>query len=122
MRVLIVDDDIDYSLSLKEMIEEEGHEVTVTNSPTDALNLENLTPFDIMITDIIMPEMDGLGVIQYVKATHPSTKIIAISGGGYFSASDLLMMAREFGASMVLSKPFSFSTLRVQLNAFSVTE
>lgn len=116
MRMLIVDDDVDYSLSLKEMIENEGHTVTVTNSPTEALTLENLSPFDVMITDIIMPEMDGLEVIQYVKATHPSTKIIAISGGGYFCASDLLMMAREFGASMVLSKPFSFSTLKVQLN------
>ncbi len=119
MRVLIVDDDVDYSLSLKEMIEGEGHEVMVTNSPSNALNLENQTPFDVLITDIIMPEMDGLEVIQYVKATHPSTKIIAISGGGYFSASDLLLMAREFGANMVISKPFNFSTLKIQLNTLS---
>ncbi len=119
MRVLILDDDVDYSLSLKEMIEEEGHEVTVTNSPTDALNVENLNPFDVLITDIIMPEMDGLEVIQYVKATHPTTKIIAISGGGYFCASDLLLMAKEFGACMVIAKPFNFSTLKLQLNALS---
>ncbi len=119
MRVLIVDDDVDYSISLKEMIENEGHEVTVANSPNQAINLENKSPYDILITDIIMPEMDGLEVIQYIKATHPSTKIIAISGGGYLSATDLLMMAKEFGASMVMTKPFNFSTLKLQLNSLS---
>ncbi|HPV56234.1 MAG TPA: response regulator, partial [Tenuifilaceae bacterium] len=73
MRVLILDDDIDYSSSMREVIENEGHSVTVTNSAMDALNLENSSPFDLLITDIIMPEMDGLEVIQYVKNTHPET-------------------------------------------------
>jgi DNA-binding response OmpR family regulator len=117
--VLILDDDIDYSTSMKEMIEHEGHAVTITNSAMDALHLENAAPFDILITDIIMPEMDGLEVIQYVKNTHPETRIIAISGGGYFRADDLLLMAKEFGANMVLTKPFNFSLLKSQLNALT---
>lgn len=119
MRVLILDDDIDYSSSMREMIESEGHSVTVTNSAMDALNLENSSPFDLLITDIIMPEMDGLEVIQYVKNSHPETKIIAISGGGYFRADDLLLMAKEFGANMVLTKPFNYAMLKMQLNSIS---
>lgn len=115
MRILILDDDKEYIALLKEIIEHEGYDVTITNSPIDALKMHNLNPFDLIITDIIMPEMDGLEVIQYIKATHPKTRIIAISGGGYFNAKDLLVMAKELGANMVMPKPINFSILKSQL-------
>ncbi|HEX4194535.1 MAG TPA: response regulator [Stellaceae bacterium] len=61
---------------------------------------------DVVITDLIMPEMDGLETIMTIRAAAPEQPIIAISGGGRFSASDLLNMARKLGASEMLAKPF----------------
>lgn len=120
MRILILDDDKGYIAQLKEIIEQEGFNVTATDSPTNALRMQNLSPFDLIITDIIMPEMDGLEVIQYIKAIHPKTRIIAIAGDGYFSASDLLVMAKGLGASMVHPKPINFSILKSQLHSLSI--
>ena len=119
MRILILDDDKEYIALLKEIIEHDGFTVEITDSPIEALNMQNRNPFDLIITDIIMPEMDGLEVIQYIKATHPKTRIIAISGGGYFNANDLLVMAKEFGANMVIPKPINFSILKSQLHSLS---
>jgi CheY-like chemotaxis protein len=121
-KILIVDDDITYRNSLKEIIEAEGHEVTECSNGNEALIEQKKNPFDIIVTDIIMPEVDGLEIIFQVKKNYPSTKIIAITGGGVFHTMDLLLMAKELGASMVLSKPFCVSMLKIQLKSLCVLQ
>jgi len=120
-RVLIVDDDPEYNASIKEFVESEGYNVTSCTNGRDALNMQKESPFDIIITDIIMPNVDGLEIIYQIRNNYPLTRIIAISGGGIFHTMDLLLMAKELGASMVLSKPFSPHLLKVQLLAMKST-
>ena len=114
-RILVIDDDGDYTQSIKELIEADGYEVVICNNGRDALKMQGLRPIDIIVTDIIMPEVNGLEVILQVRKSHPSTKIIAISGGGLIHAMDLLLMAKQLGASIVLRKPFGYSLLKTQL-------
>jgi YesN/AraC family two-component response regulator len=61
---------------------------------------------DLVITDVLMPEKDGLEVIMEIRAKLPQVKIIAISGGGRISHTDYLVAARRLGAHRTLSKPF----------------
>jgi DNA-binding response OmpR family regulator len=110
-RLLIIDDDWELGFSLRELLIEEGFEVDVASNGKEGIRYHSADPYDLIITDIIMPEEDGLEVIMWVRATYPETKMIAISGGGYFDSRDYLLMAKELGASIVLCKPFEVNTL-----------
>lgn len=111
-RVLVIDDDPEITESLRECIEAEGYEVDVAFNGKQGLLMQRQKPYELIITDIIMPEEDGLEVIMEVKFNYPMTKVIAISGGGYVHSTDYLKMAKELGAVMVLTKPFNFASLR----------
>ena len=63
--------------------------------------------FDIIITDLVMPEKEGIETIMELSRTAPNIKIIAMSGGGRVNATDYLTIARRVGASDTLAKPFS---------------
>jgi DNA-binding NtrC family response regulator len=65
----------------------------------------------VVLTDIIMPEQDGIGVIMALRRERPGVKIIAMSGGGRIGKSDLLMIAKQLGANSVIQKPFDASEL-----------
>jgi DNA-binding response OmpR family regulator len=110
-RILIIDDDQDLTSSLMEIMLEEGYEVDIANNGREGIRKQSQNPYNLIITDIIMPEEDGLEVIMWVKKTDPNTKLIAISGGGYFDSREYLIMAKELGASVILCKPFEISTL-----------
>lgn len=88
-----------------------GHEVETAVNGDEALSLANHGNFDLMITDIIMPSKDGIEVILALRKSHPSAKIIAISGGGRLNAKDYLGIAQKLGAAATLAKPFSGSEL-----------
>ena len=62
---------------------------------------------DLVMTDIVMPEVEGLEVLMKLRKKEPPVKIIAMSGGGRVSATDYLRIARQMGAAQVLAKPFS---------------
>ncbi len=111
-RLLIIDDDQDLAQSLHDILTEEGYLVDMAGDGREGLKLQAYQPYDLIITDIVMPEEDGLEVIMWVKATNPETRIIAISGGGYFDSRDYLLMAKELGASLVLCKPFDVNSLK----------
>ena len=115
-RILIIEDDHELAFSLREVLVEEGYEVDVANDGREGISLQGQNPYNLIITDIVMPEEDGLEVIMWVKASHPETRMIAISGGGYFDSRDYLLMAKEFGASIVLCKPFETRTLKLGVN------
>ncbi|MCH8237326.1 MAG: response regulator [Proteobacteria bacterium] len=79
--------------------------------------VETTDPFDLVITDIIMPEKEGVETIVELKQLHPSLKIIAISGGGRTRNMDFLKLAKQFGADSILAKPFSEDELMEHVNA-----
>jgi CheY-like chemotaxis protein len=106
MKVLVVDDNPDMIASLKLLLEHRGHQVEGCTRAAACLPGSTQNPVDVLITDIFMPEIDGLQVIQEFRARSPETAIIAMSGGGNVVQQDFLTVARDFGADLTLRKPF----------------
>lgn len=105
-QILIIDDEPDIRIMLKKMIERAGYEVEIAENGQVGMDLFSAGSFDMVITDILMPEKEGLEIIRDMKQISPGMKIIAISGGGRISAATYLESAGIFGADMVFEKPF----------------
>jgi len=106
MRVLIIDDDEQIRVLLQQMMKWAGLEVEVAENGKIAMQLMQEDPADLVITDLIMPEQEGLETISRLKKEYEGIKIIAISGGGRIGPEAYLPAARELGADLVFSKPF----------------
>ena len=106
-RILIIDDDHHILLMIKKMLERAGFEVDLASNGNEGLELFKRMPIDLVITDIIMPEKEGLETIREMKRLRSDLKIIAMSGGGKVSSDNYLNTAKIFGASKILTKPFS---------------
>lgn len=111
LRVLVVDDNPDMRASICVALERAGFETAVAGDGQRALALQNRQPADVLITDIYMPELDGLELIQQFKARFPRTQVIAMSGGGTVARANFLHVAAEIGAQAILHKPFATETL-----------
>lgn len=110
-RILVVDDEDSLRRLLKAVLERAGHDVITANNGFEAVRLVDAEPFDLVITDLIMPEMEGIQTIGQLRRLAPDTKIIAMSGGGRGSAGDYLDLAKQLGATMSLAKPFTPDSL-----------
>jgi DNA-binding NtrC family response regulator len=110
-RILIIDDEIHILLMLKKMLERAGYEIDLASNGQEGLEVFRNDPPDLVITDIIMPEKEGLETIREMKKEQPDLKILAMSGGGKISADNYLDTARIFGASGIIEKPFNQSRL-----------
>jgi CheY-like chemotaxis protein len=110
-RILIIDDEEMIREGLKTTLELEGYQVMICTDGKEALRSIPLFQPDLVITDIIMPEADGIEVIITLRNMPRPPKIIAISGGGRISAGDHLKSARQLGAANTLTKPFSSAEL-----------
>jgi DNA-binding response OmpR family regulator len=106
MRVLIIDDDEQIRVLLEQMMHWAGFEVMVAENGKVAMQLQRENPADLVITDLIMPEQEGLETISRLKKDYGKIKIIAISGGGRIGPEAYLPAALELGADRVFSKPF----------------
>jgi len=106
MRILIIDDDEQIRVLLKQMMEWAGYEVRVAENGRIAMQMQSESPADLVITDLIMPEQEGLETISRLKKEYEGIKIIAISGGGRIGPEAYLPAALELGADKVFSKPF----------------
>jgi len=106
-RILIIDDDHHVLLMTKKMLERVGFEVDLASNGNEGLELFKRLSVDLVITDIIMPEKEGLETIREMKRLRSDLKIIAMSGGGKVSSDNYLNTAKIFGASKIISKPFS---------------
>jgi DNA-binding response OmpR family regulator len=111
MRILVVDDNNQMREMLRLILEAAGHEVLDAVNGKIALHLQMTMPADLVITDIIMPEMEGLDLIMNIRKIAPGVKIIAISGGGKVDPNLCLKIADKLGADKILLKPFSKSTI-----------
>jgi YesN/AraC family two-component response regulator len=85
----------------------------VTEAENGRLGLEQLKTgtFDLVITDIIMPEMEGVETLMTVREQYPNVKVITMSGGGRTGNIDFLSAAEKLGASAILHKPFTLGSL-----------
>ncbi len=109
--ILVIDDQKGIRDILRKVLIEEGHEVAEAGDGAAALALFRARPFDLVITDIIMPEKEGIETIATMKHEQPGIKVIAMSGGGRTRAMDFLGVARKAGADAILEKPFRKSEL-----------
>ena len=114
--ILVVDDEPMIREGLKVALEMEGHKALTACDGNEAIRIAEERKPHLIITDIIMPESDGIEVITVVKEKNPKIKILAISGGGRISAKDHLKIAKQLGASGVLAKPFSTEELISEIN------
>ena len=105
--ILVVDDDTSVLDVMSEMLRLEGHEVTVAENGRDAVGHVTAKAFDLVITDLIMPEKEGLETIADIRRASVNMPIIAISGGGRVGPNDYLETARFIGANATLAKPFA---------------
>ena len=106
-RILVIDDEPHILLMVKKMLERAGYEVDLASNGSEGLRLFNKLRPALVITDIIMPEKEGLETIREMKRISSDLKIIAMSGGGKISADNYLETAKIFGASRLIEKPFS---------------
>jgi CheY-like chemotaxis protein len=104
--ILLVDDDEQFRSMLSESLRLAGYEVTEARDGREGIELCDHVS-DLIITDLIMPEKEGLETIQEYRRKDPEVKIIAISGGSRHGSIDYLKMAKAFGARQVLAKPFA---------------
>ena len=105
-RILVIDDEKPIREMLTDILEEEGHEVTCAKDGVEGIAQYREKLHDLIITDVFMPEKSGLETILDLKDEFPQIKIIAMTGWDTKSDIDVLAMAEEWGADVVLSKPF----------------
>ncbi len=109
--VLIVEDDNELREMLKLSLNRRRITVLEATNGKEAIAHFKPSVTDLIVTDLIMPEEDGLKVIMTLRAIKPSLKVIAISGGGKAGPGSYLNMAKVLGADAVYSKPFSINDL-----------
>ncbi|MEQ8857713.1 MAG: response regulator [Pseudomonadales bacterium] len=105
--ILVIDDDASVREVIGEMLRLEGHEVTMAENGRDGIGLLHAERFDLVITDLIMPEKEGIETISEIRRTNDTIPIVAISGGGRLGPGDYLETARHIGADATLAKPFA---------------
>lgn len=110
-RILLIDDEPAVRAGLGRYLRMKGHEVEEAGDGRQALRLATTAPVDLVITDINMPEMDGIEVILALLERTPGLPIIAISGGGRMPKEVLLASAGVLGAVTTLEKPFDLGEL-----------
>ncbi len=110
--ILVVDDDASIRRSLRRILELDGHAVEEAGNGSVALEGLADRQLDLVITDIYMPEMDGIEFVIRFRDLHPDTPVIAISGGGYAPKEFVLKDASLIGATTTLSKPLTLDGVR----------
>jgi len=107
--LLVIDDDDAVLRSLQRVLERDGHEVTGVGDARTALDYLGDHPVDLVISDVFMPEMDGIEFLLEVRELQPELPILVISGGGFAPADFVLEDASHLGADAILPKPFEHS-------------
>ena len=115
-KILIIDDDDQMRAVIVAMLDRAGFEVLEAADGKQGLRLCENTAVDLVITDIIMPEMEGLEVIMGLKKKFPGMRIIAISGGARLQPQDYLHLAATLGADRTFTKPFERQELLMAVN------
>jgi len=111
-RILLIEDNLSYRYALSEALLSFGHTVTEAVNGKEALKLLPTADPELIITDIVMPEFDGIELLVALRTRRAPVKVIAMSAGGMRPATEYLNLAKVLGAAKVLQKPFDLLTLK----------
>ncbi|MBD3648151.1 MAG: response regulator [Pseudomonadales bacterium] len=112
--ILVIDDEPQARKFIATVLEGEGFNVSTASNGKEALDLIRHERFDLVVTDLYMPETDGMETIMELRKIHPDVKIIAVSGGGM--PGDVLSFATSLGAEKALAKPFTVNQVISAVN------
>ncbi len=116
--ILVIDDEASVRALVRQVLEEEGYQVDEATDGEEGLAHLHATSVDMVITDIFMPNREGIETIRVLRQEYPHVKIIAISGGGKQSRMEPpLVEASVFGAHFTLAKPFTPQELLAAVKA-----
>jgi CheY-like chemotaxis protein len=104
-KILVIDDNVVVRNTIIQLLESDGYQVVGAADGRRGLLAFRQAQPDLVITDIIMPEKEGIETIRDIRGECPDAKIIAISGGGRIGNTDFLRIARQLGACDVVAKP-----------------
>lgn len=122
-RILVIDDQQHILNIIKEFLLISKHTVDLAEDGKIGLKLARENVYDLVITDVVMPERDGLEVIMGLKQLSPHVRIIVMSGGAArLDIHSLLKTARALGADRVLEKPLDFAKLQAVVNELLALE
>jgi len=102
-RILVIDDDNQVRTLMAELLQKEGHDVIDANNGEEGLHLFRKNPTELVITDIVMPQKEGIEVIRELLRDYPEIKIIAVTG----YESSYLKIAKALGVKYTFRKPFN---------------
>ena len=120
--ILLVDDDDAFRTAVSRSLRAAGHAVEAAADGGQALRIIAAEAPDILITDILMPNTDGIELTTAVKRSYPGMRILAISGRGQLGKVDLLNVASLLGADATLTKPFAPEALLEKVAALARTQ
>lgn len=109
--ILVIDDDEFYRTLLKQMLENAGYDVLLASDGRAGIRCCEARNVHIVITDILMPDVDGIEVINKINTEFPDVKIIAMSAGGQIEKSHYLKVAKIVGAMHTVTKPIDKNEL-----------
>lgn len=109
--ILLVDDDELFADMVQKTLTKLGYAVLRARNGNEALQLYDPLKVDLVLTDLIMPDKEGLELISELHHAHPAVKIVAMSGGGRNTPEEYLPIARHLGAMKTLTKPFQQEAL-----------
>lgn len=111
MRILVVDDDAMFRRGLRSMLESAGFSICEAPGGHAAVGIVRSEAPDVVLSDLYMPEGDGLELLHFVRVNRPGVRVIMMSGGSRLGTFDLLPAAKDLGASAVLAKPLRRESL-----------
>lgn len=114
--ILVVDDDAQFAEMMQKALRSFGHEPVMAATARQALRLYDPQTVALVITDLIMPDMEGVELMMALRRLNPKVKIIAVSGGGRNNPDTYLNVAQKLGALKTLAKPFPLETLRLAIS------
>ncbi len=121
-RILLIDDEEQIRLTIGALLRIAGYDVVAAVDGQEGLELFRRQPFDLVITDVLMPRMDGAETIAALRRLRPGLKVIATYGGGRISGTNPVATAQRLGADRLLAKPFSAQEMNAAIAGVLITE
>jgi CheY-like chemotaxis protein len=114
-KILLIEDDLKFRPIVRAALEKAGHVVTEAGNGKEGIAKYHADPADVVITDLVMPEKEGIETIMALRRDFPSVKIIAMSGSAH--SGTYLHLAKQLGARRTLGKPFAAEELLGAIDA-----
>ena len=114
--ILVIDDEPVDRMIVAEVLRAEGHDVVEASNGAEGIKAIDKADLDVLVTDLIMPDKDGIETIMEIRQSNPDLKILAVSGGGRHGDLSSLEVAKDLGADSTLAKPIDAERLIAIVN------